>query len=433
MAYARPSRIAPAPGAGHGGVHRSLRRWLAGVLPELRATILQSAAAHRTDRYRKRFATLHHVSMLLFHGLAGSASLRRAHASFSQCPPLVALSGVPLDPDRDWPGVSYPQFAASNTTRSALVLADLVPPLLRRAQRLLPAGEVPRDLRVLDGTDLRLSLELAAWVTASQQRVGLQVTDAPAADLPEHLLIGQTHIDDYVAMDRAVLEDAAHLAALAGQTLTFDLGSDSHDRFRRLLEAQVHIVTRLHPTASYAVREALPVQQPLAQMPRGQIAVQSDERITLGSPTNRRCRPLGNLRLVTAAVAPRRPGRRTPRKRHAKRHARYRKPQVYQIVTDRWDLDAAEVVRLYLWRWAIELFCRWLKRTLGLIHLLGYSRNAVTLSLWLAIIAHLLARLAAGAVGLARCTVSLLEALRWVLASALPSPAPGATQLELPP
>jgi hypothetical protein len=441
MPCARPSSRATAPGAGHCGVHRSLRRWLAGELPDLRAAILQSAAHHQADRYRKHFETLRHVSMLLFHGLAGSASLRRTHASFSQCPPLVALSGVPLDPDQDWPGVSYPQFAASNTTRSALVLADLIPPLLQRAQRLTPLRDLPKDWRVLDGTYLRLSLDLAGWVPKSQQRVGLQVTYAPAADLPEHLLISKTHINDYVAMDRAILEDAAHLASLAGHTLAFDLGYYSHDRFRQLLEADVHIVTRLHPNASFVVQETLPIQHPLSNVPRGQITILGDQRITLGSPNNRRTRPLGNLRLVTAAVAPRRPVRRPQRRRGAKRHPRYRKPVVYEIVTDRWDLDAAEVVRLYLWRWTIELFFRWLKRTLGLIHLLGYSRGAlwasVDLSIWLAIMAGtlwvLLARLAASAAGFARCTISLMHALQWVLASGLPSLSPRATQPELPP
>jgi hypothetical protein len=433
MTCARPSSIATAPGAGHCGVHRSLRRWLAGELPKLRAAILQSAAHYQADRYRKHFTTVQHVSMLLFHGLAGSASLRRTHASFAQCPPLVALSGVPLDPDDDWPGVSYPQFAASNTTRSALVLADLIPALLDRARHLTPRPALPPDLRVLDGTYLRLSLDLAGWVTTSQQRVGLQVTYAPAADLPEHLLISKTHINDYVAMDRAILEDGASLASLGGQTLAFDLGYYSHDRFRQLLEADVHIVTRLHPTASLVVEADLPLQAALPGLPAGQITVHSDQRITLGSPNNRRCHPLPQMRLVTAAVAPRRPVRRSQRRRSAKRHARYRKPVVYQIVTDRWDLDAAEIVQLYLWRWTIELFFRWLKRSLGLIHLLGYSQNAVDLSIWLAIIVHLLARLAASAVGFARCTVALMDALQWVLASGLPSLSPRATQPELPP
>ena len=433
MTCARASSIARTPGTGHCGIHRSLRRWLADELPTLRHAIRASATHHQTDRYRKHFTTVGHVSMLLFHGLTASPSLRRSHASFAHCPPLVALSGMPLDPDGDWPGVSYPQFAASNTTRSAQVLANLIPSLLERVRHLALLPTVPPDLRVLDGTYLRLSLDLAGWVTTSQQRVGLQVSYVPAADLPEHLLISKTHINDYVAMDRAILEDEAYLASLTGHTLAFDLGYYSHDRFRQLLEAGVHLVTRLHPTASFVVVADLPIQSSLSGLPAGQIKVQRDQRITLGSPNNRRCHPLAQMRLVTAAVAPRRPARRSKRPRNAKRHARYRKPVVYQIVTDRLDLEACEVVQLYLWRWTIELFFRWLKRTLGLIHLLGYSQNAVDLSIWLAIIVHLLMRLAASAIGLVRSTFALLAALQWVLASHLPPPSPHLVQHELSP
>jgi hypothetical protein len=59
------------------------------------------------------------------------------------------------------------------------------------------------------------------------------------------------------------------------------------------------------------------------------------------------------------------------------------------------------VVQYYLWRWQIELFFRWLKSHLALDRPLGFSANAVQLSVWLALILHLLALLAARVLGLA--------------------------------
>jgi hypothetical protein len=50
-----------------------------------------------------------------------------------------------------------------------------------------------------------------------------------------------------------------------------------------------------------------------------------------------------------------------------------RKGEVHRLVTDRHDLAASEVVRLYRKRWQIELFFRWLKRELGAMRPLGRS------------------------------------------------------------
>lgn len=425
MPRARRPSISCVPGDGQPGIHRRLRRWVAGELPGLQAAIERQATDHKSDRYRKHFSTLGHLCLLLFHGLSGSASLRRSHAAFPHCAVLAAMSGLDVDPESDDAGVSYSQFAASNTSRTAQVVADLLPALIARVQRLEPTGPIPRELRVFDGTFLRLSLDRASWVTPSQQRVGVQVLYTPALELPEHLLISKRHINDYVAMDQAILQDPERLAALAGQTLAFDLGYTSHDRFRQLRQADVHFVTRRHPQSRVEVQASLPVQQHLPHTPHGRITVLADQRITLGSPNNRRARPLPNWRLIKAAVAPRRPMR--PRKRRSSKQRRRRQhstPLIYEILTDRWDLDAAEVVQFYLWRWTIETFFCWLKHSLHVIRLLGTSQNAVDLSVWLAILVHLLCRLAAAVVGLASCTVALLERLRDALRALAPADVP---------
>jgi hypothetical protein len=113
-------------------------------------------------------------------------------------------------------------------------------------------------------------------------------------------------------------------------------------------------------------------------LPGTRISVIADQRITLGSPDVRKTKPLPNWRMVTAVVAP------TPKA--AKQGA---KPITYEVLTDRWDLTAAQVICGYLWRWQIELFFRWLKRQIRLIPLLGYSENALLLSLWLSLLVHL--------------------------------------------
>jgi hypothetical protein len=266
------------------------------------------------------------------------------------------------------------------------------------------AGPLLGALIVQDSTFLRLSLRLAGWLPPLRRPecsgVRVQVWLHPSLDLPEVIQVTSVRVNDRQSWDRSVLGDPARLALLAGQTLVVDLGYYSHVGFRRLFAAGVHLVTRLYPGTTVTVEAEQPIQPPLPDADGGRISVVADRRVTLGSPNNHTSAVLPGLRLVTADVTPRvKTGHRSPT------------PRRYELVTDRWDLTAAEVVQAYLWRWQIELFLRWLKRHLHLPRLLGYSENAVELSVWLTVLVHLLTLLAARALGLVRRSPLLLARL----------------------
>lgn len=394
-------------------LNRRLRRWLAEELGLLRPAVVAAARRCDAERYRKHFGSFAHAGLLLFHGLSGGPSLRQSYGAFASCPGLAALSGLATaaDPAEERLGVSFSQLADSNRSRPAAFLGGLVPALAARVRRAgrRPGVPFPPDLQLLDSTFLRLSLKLAPWLPgaggADVPGVRLQVRYAPALDLPEHVLLTDTRTNDCRGLDQAVLDAPAQLAALRDRTLVFDLGYYSHRRFARLLAAGVHLISRLFAQASVRVTAERPVQPPLPGLSAGRITVLRDQEVTLGSPNNRAGAVLAGLRLVTARVE--------PRPAAARRGGR---PVEYRLLTDRWDLDAAEVVQLYLWRWQIELFFRWLKGHVRLPRLLGYSRNAVELTVWLAVVVHLLTILAARALGLGRRSPELLRRLAWALA-----------------
>ena len=73
-----------------------------------------------------------------------------------------------------------------------------------------------------------------------------------------------------------------------------------------------------------------------------------------------------------------------------------RKPEVLLLATDRLDLDAELVALGYRFRWSVELFFRWLKRILGMRHLIAESANGVRIQVYVAIIASLLLSLWVG-------------------------------------
>src|SRR2546426_2618906 len=71
-------------------------------------------------------------------------------------------------------------------------------------------------------------------------------------------------------------------------------------------------------------------------------------------------------------------------------------PEVLVLGTNRLDLDADLVALAYRYRWAVELFFRWLKCGLGCRHLLSQSPNGVHLQVYMALIASLLLSLWVG-------------------------------------
>lgn len=417
MARARPPSLARGrrPDQSVGPNHR-LRRWLAAEVRHLEPVIVASAADCHAERYRKHFTAFQHACLLLFHGLSRGRSLTQSYSCFGRCRGLVVRSGLQAsaDPHDERIRLSFSQLAASNTSRPAEFLAGLVPILSARVRALggRAAPAIPRDVKLLDGTFLRLSLALARWLVQRDPQevpgVRLQVEYAPADDLPTFLRLTDSHTNDCQALDH-LLATPEQLAAWAEQTLAIDLGYYSHRRFACMLAAGIHLVTRLHPQAKVTVTADYPIQPALPTLSPGRIQIQRDQRITLGSAANSTGAVLAGVRLVTATV--------DPLPAAARRGAR---PLVYRLITDRWDLTPTEIVQIYVWRWQIELFFRWLKHHVRLLPPLGYSRAALELTLWLSLVVHLLTVLATHALARPRRTPTILADFVWALAQLTP-------------
>jgi len=63
---------------------------------------------------------------------------------------------------------------------------------------------------------------------------------------------------------------------------------------------------------------------------------------------------------------------------------------LFILITNRLDLTTYQVIRLYAFRWQIELFFRFFKRTLNGIHLINHGLNGVTIQFYLILIVNLL-------------------------------------------
>jgi hypothetical protein len=317
----------------HPGLGRHLRRLLD---PLLRA----AAAAPGADRYRKHFSTLSHLQILLFHVLDGSSSLRQTHAK---------LSGLGFETVGLAQPISRSQLARSSTSRPLAPVAHLFADLARLAQARTAPGEWDR-VRLIDSSFLALSAACSPWsvhgghIPGVRLHAGFDLAAAIPTDLV--LTLADTH-------DVRALADR-DLAPLVGWTLVMDRGYYSHAQFARLRAAGVHFVARFREQAHVAVTAERAV--PAAAEAE---TICADQTVTLGSPHNHASTVVPELRLITSVTAA---------------------GDSLTVVTDRFELPAAAVLALYRRRWQIELFFRWLKHHLGLLHPLGASPEAIWLS-----------------------------------------------------
>ena len=330
----------------------------------LQPTVEAAAARPGVDRYRKIFPALAHLWILMFHVLDGSPSLRQTHARLRFREALWRAWGM-----RRF--VSRSQLTRSTTSRPLEGALHLCTQLFAQA-----AAHPVHDLHLrtllyveaVDSTFLRLSEHLAPWSRHGRAEAGvyLQCGLALAQELPTWLVL---HRAD--ATDRSALA-SRDLTPLAGWTLLIDKGYYAHTLFANLLRANVDFITRRYASASYTIRERWKVSRtPLAS---GEM-LQADLLIDLGSPNNRASTVVRGVRLIQYETAA---------------------GDVHEVLTSRLDLPASDVIALYRKRWRIELFFRFLKRQLGMMRPLGYSRKALWLTVLLAAIVAVLLLLVDG-------------------------------------
>ncbi len=232
----------------------------------------------------------------------------------------------------------------------------------RRQHPTDPQWRLLNRVQAIDSTFISLSATLSPWSQHKRANAGvrLQTSLDLLGRLPSRIRMTTTEINDHAALRQL------DLTGWAGWTLLIDRGYYGHRQFVRLIEAGVHFVACCSEQAHFQVVRAH--QPPAGLTPDGD-EIYADAVVILGSANNRRGAVVPNLRLIGV---------------------RTRSGNQMKLVTDRHDLSATQVVRLYRKRWQIELFFRWLKRQLGAIRPLGQSQAAVQLTLVLAVAALLL-------------------------------------------
>ncbi len=161
-----------------------------------------------------------------------------------------------------------------------------------------------------------------------------------------------------------------------GGFYVFDRGYIDYDLFQELHDLPCSFLGRVKANVSYEVQEEHPVLA--AARAAG---VERDVVLRrLGTAHHTRLLPQP-FRLVQVATG---------------KTDAHGAPEVMVLVTNRLDLDAELVALAYRYRWAVELFFRWVKCVLGCRHLLSQTANGVRMQVYVALIASLLISLWVG-------------------------------------
>jgi Transposase DDE domain len=155
-----------------------------------------------------------------------------------------------------------------------------------------------------------------------------------------------------------------------------DRGYVDYRLFQELHDLPCHFLCRLKDNAAYEVRE----EHGLSPAAIHAGIVRDVVLRRLGTPHHTRVLPQPFRLLQVATGKTRRDGT----------------PEVMLLLTNRLDLDAELIALAYRYRWAVELFFRWVKCVLGCRHLLSQGMNGVRLQVYAAVIASLLISLWVG-------------------------------------
>ena len=245
---------------------------------------------------------------------------------------------------------------ANNSARRLRVIRQVFAALVQSSERLPRRWKGLQRLAALDATLLHC-VASAKWAEYREEVnacKGHLLFDL-ARSVPKRLVLttGRTH-------DRKPV--AAFLQS--GWTYIVDRAYNDYGLFTQITQLGAFFVTRAKAGAVYHLVANHRVSR--AQRKAGLIA---DRTIVLGAGPAQMTIP---IRLV-----------------------RYRAKDghVYEFLTNRFDLPAVTVADLYQARWAIEIFFKWIKRTLRTERPLGRSEEAYEAHILLALIADILLKL----------------------------------------
>jgi len=255
--------------------------------------------------------------------------------------------------------VFLPTLARANENRDYRIYKHFSQVLIERAQMLYQDDKLPFDLEapvyIIDSSTIDLSLNLFKWATFRKTKSAIKIhaqMDAKGS-IPSVIHITPASVHDVNFLDSLSIEPESYYV--------FDRGYTSFERLYRIHTNDAFFVIR--------AKKNLAFNRLYSRFVDKSKGLRCDQIITLTTPKSKSDYP-EKLRRI---------------KYYDQETRKY-----YVYITNDMDIDAWTVVLLYIFRWQIESFFKWIKQHLKIKKLWGRSENAVKTQIYIAICTYLL-------------------------------------------
>lgn len=300
------------------------------------------------DRKVTKLTTWNQFMVMLFVQLTGRVSLRDAASGFNAGVNNLYHLGAKT--------VVYNTLAHANKTRPWQLYQDMAHELYKLCCDKRPPQKrfkFKSRLFIMDATTISLCLSLYPWATYRTRKgaVKMHALLDWHGTLPAFAVItnGKTH----------EVETAWNPPVPPGSIVVFDRAYLDYAMLYKYKTSGIFFVIRLKKNSCWRRVGSRKVNR------KKGVTCDQDIRIT-GASAHKYPETLRRIRF------------------------RAEDGNVYEFLTNRFDLSAATIADIYKARWEIETFFRWIKQNLKIKSYLGTSENAVFTQIWIAICAYLL-------------------------------------------
>ncbi len=323
-----------------------------------RQIVYNAVLEHQSDRYVKKFDTLHHLISMLYCCYQGCTSLREVVTGLHASQGRLQSLNMKFLPARS-------TLAEANERRCPEVFEKIYMGVLSRYQHFLTDSHSKDHLLkrsvIIDSTTISLFQEVLGNAgrpsISGRKKGGIKV----------HMAVNASQdVPYFIRMTAAAKADSPFMKEITpppGSIVIMDRGYNNFHQLNRWKRAGVDWITRLRSNNVVAV------QQDLKTDPTQNVI--SDQYITLGFK-NKQIEQV-NCRLI-----------------------RYYDPQskrMFEFITSNKRLSAVKIAMLYKQRWQIESLFKRLKQNMPLRSFLGDNENAIRIQIWCALLADLLLKI----------------------------------------
>ncbi|TDL51721.1 IS4 family transposase [Paenibacillus dendritiformis] len=300
--------------------------------------------------YRRKFTLVRAVKLLI------DAQLNKRTDLEDICNALRA--NEQLQQAINLKSISASQLVRTLRALPLSVLQQLWIQVTQRLQQLYPKQGIPGigKLSIVDSTILTLPDAAGKWAYCSKHSNGVKIHTKlvvcdPSTVYPENIVCSTRGVaDKEVVLDLVIDKDAIHV---------LDRGYITYRHYKQWLDDNLRFVARIKKSNKTAIIREREVDE--------MTPVLRDTDVIVSYKDEKGLAIEAQLRLVEYADE---------------------KNRQYRVLTNVWDKSAAQICEIYRRRWMIELFFKWMKQHMSLVHLYSSHPEAVWNQIFLALIAH---------------------------------------------